>query len=93
MGFPWCHLACSTLYYRVQPLDQVRQFKLNHLTCDTLRFDNGALSGHLGGVYALPTTFIVDTQGNVTSRIIGVFPVEERREELMNLTAQSPGGS
>jgi thiol-disulfide isomerase/thioredoxin len=54
--------------------------------------DDGTLSDHLGGVYALPTTFIVDAQGNVTSRIIGIFPINERREELVALASQSSSG-
>jgi len=44
--------------------------------------DNGAFADEMGGVYALPTTFIIDETGTVTERFIGLFPVSEIRGEL-----------
>lgn len=44
--------------------------------------DDGTLADEMGGVYALPTTFIVDATGTITDRFIGLFPVNEIRDEL-----------
>jgi thiol-disulfide isomerase/thioredoxin len=47
--------------------------------------DLGPLAEKFGGVYALPTSFVVDSNGEILHRFIGVFPVEEMREELDQL--------
>jgi len=44
--------------------------------------DSGELADQFRGVFALPTTFIVDENGKVTDRFIGVFPAHEWRDEL-----------
>lgn len=47
-----------------------------------LILDEGPLSDEFGGVYALPTTFVVDAEGLIRHRFIGAFPVEEMKETL-----------
>ena len=47
--------------------------------------DDGEISEAFGGVYALPTTFVVDKTGKITHRTIGLFPVEAVREELSEM--------
>lgn len=47
-----------------------------------LILDEGPLSDEFGGVYALPTTFVVDAEGLIRHRFVGAFPVEEMRETL-----------
>lgn len=44
--------------------------------------DRGPLADAFGGVYGLPTTFIVDAGGTVLHRYIGLFPFDEVREDL-----------
>jgi thiol-disulfide isomerase/thioredoxin len=52
-----------------------------------LVLDDGALADEFGGVYALPTTFVVDSEGMILHRFIGIFPFEEMRPELEKLLA------
>lgn len=45
-----------------------------------------ALADHFGGVYGLPTTFVIDKNGQIVERVIGLFPTQEmipRIEELL----------
>ncbi|MCH8276536.1 MAG: TlpA family protein disulfide reductase [Bacteroidetes bacterium] len=51
--------------------------------------DDGDLADEFGGVYALPTTFIVDAAGQIRHRFIGIFPIEDMREELEKLLDQA----
>ena len=44
--------------------------------------DEGPLADAFGGVWALPTTFIVDADGQVQSSYLGMFPLEKRRKHL-----------
>ena len=47
--------------------------------------DDGAVAEAFGGVYALPTTFVVDKTGKITHRTIGLFPIESVKEELQEM--------
>lgn len=38
-----------------------------------------------GSVFALPTTFVVDKQGTITHRTIGLFPVDAVKDDLLTL--------
>ncbi len=49
---------------------------------------DGSLGEELGGVYALPTTFVVDAEGNVVYSHLGLFPLEEWREELDDMISE-----
>lgn len=62
--------------------DLVRPFSEEFAINYPVVIDDGTLADELGGVYALPTTFIVDENGRVVERFIGLFPVEEMRGEL-----------
>ncbi|MFQ5569125.1 MAG: TlpA disulfide reductase family protein [Rhodothermales bacterium] len=35
-----------------------------------------------GGVFALPTTYVIDAEGQILQRVIGLFPVDQMRPEL-----------
>ncbi len=56
-----------------------------------LILDAGPLADDFGGVYALPTTFVVGKNGMVLHRFIGVFPVDEMRSELETMLAEETG--
>lgn len=43
------------------------------------------LTEQFGGVYGLPTTFVIDKNGQIVERIIGLFPTEEMRPRLEEL--------
>ena len=47
--------------------------------------DEGAVAEAFGGVYSLPTTFVVDKSGTIKQRTIGLFPVEAFKPQLMAL--------
>ncbi|GMQ80857.1 MAG: redoxin domain-containing protein [Rhodothermia bacterium] len=47
--------------------------------------DEGDLADAFGGVYALPTTFLVDENGTIVYRFIGLFPFEEMRGYMNEL--------
>ena len=47
--------------------------------------DEGDLADAFGGVYALPTTFLVDEGGTIVYRFIGLFPFDEMREHMNEL--------
>ncbi|NNF02906.1 MAG: TlpA family protein disulfide reductase [Rhodothermales bacterium] len=44
--------------------------------------DKGPLADAFGGVYGLPTTFVVGADGTILHRYIGLFPMDEVRVEL-----------
>ena len=50
--------------------------------------DEGPLGDGFGGVWALPTTFLVDGDGQVLSSFLGMFPLEERRDYLDKLVKE-----
>ncbi len=44
--------------------------------------DTGELADSFGGVWALPTTFVVDQNGIVLASYLGLFPLSTLRDEL-----------
>ncbi|MFK7843827.1 MAG: TlpA disulfide reductase family protein [Rhodothermales bacterium] len=50
-----------------------------------LIIDDGEVAEAFGGVYALPTTYVVGKDGKITHRTIGLFPVESVKEELIEM--------
>ncbi|MBO6576224.1 MAG: TlpA family protein disulfide reductase [Rhodothermales bacterium] len=44
--------------------------------------DDGALADEFGGVYAMPSSFILNKEGRIVHRVVGEFPFEEMRDEL-----------
>ena len=47
--------------------------------------DDGEVAEAFGGVYALPTTFVVDKKGKITHRTIGLFPVDKVKDEISEM--------
>ena len=59
--------------------DAVRPFVDDFMVNYPQIIDLGPLADKFGGVYALPTTFLVDGDGTVISGHLGIFPFEEKR--------------
>ena len=45
------------------------------------------MADEFGGVYGLPTTFVIDKNGQIVERVIGLFPTEEMIPRLEALLA------
>jgi len=43
---------------------------------------DGALGDELGGIFALPATFVIDEMGAIVKSYLGLFPMKEMRSEL-----------
>ena len=52
-----------------------------------LVLDDGAVAEAFGGVWALPTTYVIDAEGTIVQRVIGLFPVDDMRPQLERLLA------
>lgn len=52
---------------------------------------DGSVAEAYGGVWALPTTYVIDAEGQITQRVIGLFPVAEMTptfREMVGLPAE-----
>lgn len=67
----------------------VEPFAADYQMTYPIIIDEGALAEAFGGVYALPTTFLVDASGTVVYRFIGLFPFEEMRESMQELLEEA----
>ncbi len=47
--------------------------------------DDGTVAESFGGVYALPTTFVINKEGKITHRTIGLFPVDAVKGTLEDM--------
>ncbi len=63
--------------------DYVESMNINY----PVLIDDGEVADGFGGVYALPTTFVIDKTGKITHKTIGIFPVEKARAELVKMIA------
>lgn len=52
--------------------------------------DDGTAAEAFGGVWALPTTYVVDSDGQIEQRVIGLFPVEANRPALRQRLGVGP---
>ncbi len=43
---------------------------------------DGELGDELGGIFALPATFVIDESGTIVKSYLGLFPMSEMRAEL-----------
>ena len=50
--------------------------------------DDGTVAAQFGSLYGLPTTLILDKEGRIVQRVIGLFPTEQMRPTLEALLAQ-----
>ena len=52
--------------------------------------DEGAVAEAFGGVWALPTTYVIDPEGRIDQRVIGLFPVKEMRVQFRQQLGLQP---
>ena len=50
----------------------------------------GSVADAFGDVWALPTTYILDGEGQIVERVIGLFPTEKMRPKLRAMLDLSP---
>ncbi len=66
----------------------IRPFAERYEVSYPMLLDDGALADEFGGVYAMPSSFIIDKEGRVAHRVIGEFPFDDLRPELERLIAE-----
>jgi peroxiredoxin len=54
--------------------------------------DDGSVAEAFGGVYGLPTTFVIDREGYIVARFYGLFPFEDMRPHLEEMLASGNAG-
>lgn len=69
--------------------DVVAPFAENFQINYPIVLDNGAVSEAYGGIFALPTTVVIDQSGRIRYEIIGIFPTEAMRPRLEALLEES----
>lgn len=69
--------------------EAVRPFAEQHGITYPLVVDDGSVAAEYGSLYALPTTLVIDKQGRIARRVIGLFPTEEMRPVLEELLAEA----
>ncbi len=70
-------------------LDVVQEFVDRFEVPYPILHDLGPLGEDFGGVYALPTTYIVNADGEIQHRIIGQFRVDDFKSELEKLLSEA----
>ena len=68
--------------------EAVRPFAEEYKVTYPLVVDDGAVAAQYGSLQGLPTTFVVDRNGQIVRRVIGLFPLDEMRPVLEDLLAK-----
>lgn len=50
-----------------------------------IAIDEGEIADEFGGVFSLPTTFVIDKEGTIKQRTIGIFPAEAYKPHLVSM--------
>lgn len=67
----------------------VDKHKINYpIVLDTSK----TVQGEFDQMYGLPTTYVVNPDGKIVRRVLGVFPVEEMRPTLTEMLQSDEGG-
>lgn len=48
-----------------------------------------SLEKHFDAMYGLPTTYVVNPEGKIVRRVLGVFPVEDMKPELKDMLGEN----
>ena len=67
------------------PPDEVRQFAEEMKIDYPIVMGSRTLSGEYGGVPALPTTFVVNTDGRIVQKHEGIYPIDVYDSEIRSL--------
>jgi len=71
-----------------EPPDVVRSFvEEQNINYPIVHDPEGKVEAQFGGTYGIPTTFLVNPDGEIVRRIVGIFPTEELRPELESMIA------
>lgn len=54
---------------------------------------DGVTEVELGPIHGLPTTLVVDPKGQITRRVIGIFPVDEMKPTLQEMLSEQSSGT
>lgn len=72
----------------VQPF--VKKQRINYpIVVDTAR----TIESHFDAMYGLPTTYVVNANGQIVQRVLGIFPTEKMKPKLKEMLSSSEGGS
>ena len=66
----------------------IRPFAERYEVSYPMLLDDGALADEFGGVYAMPSSFIIDKEGRIAHRVVGEFPFEDLRPEIERMIAE-----
>jgi peroxiredoxin len=72
-----------------EPDEVVREFVENYNMIYPVAIDDGSAADAFGDVWGLPTTYLIDANGRVLSRVMGIFPTERYLsliQELVGIT-------
>jgi thiol-disulfide isomerase/thioredoxin len=67
------------------PADQVKQFVADHQVTYPVAIVGDGVAAQFGGVFGLPTSFIVDPEGRVVQRHIGLVSPDLYEQEIRSL--------
>jgi thiol-disulfide isomerase/thioredoxin len=71
-------------------LQTVKDFVASHGMNYTIAFSSDEIEAAFGGIDAIPTTYIIDREGNISSKKIGAMRAEDFEKRL--LKALNPSG-
>ena len=55
-----------------------------------LVIDDGTVADAYGGIYGLPTSFLIDKEGQIAARFMGLFPTHDMRPKIEEMMRESP---
>lgn len=79
------HLQIIGVSMDDDPASEVRNFARGQKMNYPIVMGSAALSEEYGGIPALPTSFVLDTNGRVVQKHVGVYPIEVYENEIRAL--------
>lgn len=66
----------------------IRPFAEQYEVSYPMLLDDGTVADAFGGVYAMPSSFVIDKQGRIAHRVVGEYPFEEMLPRVEALLAE-----